>query len=323
MENLKIRDRIVSFIRTLPSPVSVKAYGSSIAFQGEESAKDKKQVDLVVIVDDIKKFYEKNLKENPYMYKLVPRFYFKHASVKQLKSYASICYTTHINYGIDTYKMGVIEKKDVLDDLLNWKTFYIAGRFQKEMYTPISDADIERANEINKKNALTVALVLLDRKNPTIDKLYEVLCSLSYMGDNRKTLKAEDPNKVKKLAKYSKEFFDREYRDKTVLFTVNDDDSLNINYDMVKKSTYFLPLALRGKILSIYDMELSKEEELEKTREVVKDYLTEIIKASSKGQTKKGILTTGPVNSISYALAKLKKGRRKPARDINDKEVQR
>ncbi len=311
MENLKIRDRIIDFIGTLPTPVSVKAYGSSVAFQGSDSEKDKKQVDLVVIVDDIKKFYEENLKENRYMYKLIPRIYFKHAKVDSLKSYASICYTTHINYGIDTYKMGVIEKKDVLDDLLNWKTFYIAGRFQKEMFTPISDAEIEKANAINKKNALTVALVLLDRKNPTIDKLYETLCSLSYMGDNRKTLKAEDPNKVKKIATYSKDFFDREYKDKTDLFTVNDDGSLNIDYDKVKKSTYFLPLALRSKILAIYDEELSEEDELEKTRDEIKNYLTTIIRKSSKGQTKKGILTTGPKNSVSYALAKLKKGRRK------------
>lgn len=50
------------------------------------------------------------------MYKLTPRIYFKLATVKGLKKHASICYTTHIDYGDDTYKMGVIEKEDVIDD---------------------------------------------------------------------------------------------------------------------------------------------------------------------------------------------------------------
>ena len=218
MQNLNIRERILEFIGTLPDTVSVKAYGSSIAYQSGYKENEKKQVDLIVIVDNIKEFYEENLKKNKYMYKFTPKLYFKHASAKGLKKAAGICYTTDINYGIDTYKMGVIEKSDVLDDLKNWKTFYIAGRFQKEMFTAVKDEEIEKANEQNKKNALTIALLLLDKESPTLNDLYEKICSLSYMGDSRKNFKAEDPNKIKKLASGSKEHFDKEYKDKTNLF---------------------------------------------------------------------------------------------------------
>ena len=215
MQELNIRQRIDKFIKTLPETVSVKAYGSSIAYQEGYKANEKKQVDLIVVVDNIKKFYQENLKMNRYMYGLTPRFYFRHAKASTLKKGAGICYTTDIKYGRESYKMGVIEKEDVLEDLLNWKTFYIAGRFQKEMYTAKADKEIEEANTKNKRNALTIALILLEDENPTLLRLYETICSLSYKGDSRKNFKAEDPRKIQKLASGSKDHFDREFTKKT------------------------------------------------------------------------------------------------------------
>lgn len=310
MENLDIRERIGEFVKTLPEVKSVKAYGSSIAYQSGYKENEKKQVDLIVIVDDIKKFYEENLKKNKYMYKFTPKIYFKHAKADSLKKAAGICYTTDINYGIDTYKMGVIEKVDVLDDLLNWKTFYMAGRFQKEMYTAIEDKEIEKANVINKKNALTVALLLVDKEKPTLLDLYETICSLSYKGDSRKSFKAEDPNKIKKLASGSKEHFNKEYRDKTDLFTCDKKEYITINYEEVFKRIKNLPDALKEQIKEAVG-DKDYKDSLPIIRETINKYLETIIKSSSLGQTKKGILTTGPKNSINYALAKLKKGRKK------------
>jgi translocator assembly and maintenance protein 41 len=306
MGELNIRERIDEFVKTLPHVESVKAYGSSIAYQSGYKANEKKQVDLIVVVDNIKKFYQENLKINKYMYNFIPKMYFKKASREKLKSSAGICYTTDIKYGIDIYKMGVIEKEDVLDDLRNWKTYYIAGRFQKEMYTAVADKEIEEANEKNKKNALTVALLLLDKEKATLIDLYETICSLSYKGDSRKNFKAEDPNKIKKLASGSKEFFNKEYRDKTDLFKTDKDELITVDYKKVFKNIELLPDNLRNRIT----VEPSLKN-IQAIRDVINDYLTEIIKSSSSGQTKKGILTTGPKNSVGYALSKLKKGRKK------------
>lgn len=309
-QNLNIRDRIKEFIGTLPKTECVKAYGSSIAYQAGYKENEKKQVDLIVVVEDIKKFYEENLKKNKYMYKFIPRLYFKNSSEDKLRKHAAICYTTNIDYGIDTYKMGVIEKRDVLDDLLNWKTFYIAGRFQKEMFTAKEDKEIEKANETNKENALTTALLLLDKENPKLIDLYEQICSLSYMGDSRKSFKAEDPNKIKKLASGSHDHFDKEYRNKTDLFTVNKDDTISIDYKKVYANIPKLPKDLVTKINEkVGKNKINKS--LKEIREAICEYLVERISSSSSGQTRKGILTTGPVNSITYAVAKLKKGRKK------------
>lgn len=310
MQELNIRQRIDKFIETLPETVSVKAYGSSIGYQEGYKANEKKQVDLIVVVDDIKKFYQENLKMNKYMYGLTPRFYFKHAKSSTLRKAAGICYTTDIKYGIDSYKMGVIEKEDVLDDLLNWKTFYIAGRFQKEMYTAKADKEIEKANEKNKRNALTIALILLEDEKPTLLRLYETICSLSYMGDSRKSFKAEDPRKIQKLASGSKDHFDREFTKKTDMFTVNKDETIVIDYKKVLKEIEELPENLKEKIVDSIDGKVVIEK-LPEIRNAIREYLTNIIKKSSMGQTKKGLLTTGPKRSLSYALAKLKKGRKK------------
>lgn len=302
---MDIKDRIMDFAKTIPDALCVKAYGSSIAYQEGYKENEKKQIDLIVVVDNIKEFYKKNMKDNSYMYNLTPRIYFTIANEKALRKHASICYTTHINYKGDTYKMGVIEKKDVLDDLLNWKTFYIAGRFQKEMFTAILDEDIEKANEINRRNALLVSLLLLDKEKPVLDDLYEVLCSLSYKGDTRKMVKAEDPNKVRKLAKGSKNYFNSVY--KSNLFKILDNEELDIDYKKVYSHIDNLPTILKDEIKKV----LNSENEREKIREVINKYLERIIKSSSLGQTTKGILTTGPVNSFSYAFEKLKKGRKR------------
>ena len=178
------------------------------------------------------------------------------------------------------------------------------------MFTAKKDDQIEKANEINKRNALTIALLLLDKEKPKLIDLYEKICSLSYMGDSRKSFKAEDPNKIKKLASGSKEHFDKEYTSKTDLYTVDKNEFINIDNNKVLKMIDKLPIDLKMKILDeIGDKKLS-ESTLE-IRKAIEEYLTTIIKKSSMGQTKKGILTTGPKNSLGYALAKLKKGRKK------------
>lgn len=305
---MDIRDRIDKFVSTLPDVVACKAYGSSIGYQSGYSKDEKKQVDLIVVVEDIKKFYKDNLKKNSYMYKLTSKLYFNLASRKALRSAAGICYTTHIDYEGDTYKMGVIEKKDVLDDLLNWRTYYIAGRFQKEMYTVISDKEIEKAILVNRNNAVTIASIVLEKENPDIVDFYESLCSLSYLGDSRESLKAEDPHKVRKLAEGSKKYFDEVYlKDSKVIKVEN--KVVKIDYKKVKDNIKLLPDDLKNRLLPFLKGDL--ENNLEPLRKEIKSYLTEVVSSSSKGQTLKGIMTTGIINSINYAFEKLKKGRKK------------
>ena len=179
------------------------------------------------------------------------------------------------------------------------------------MQTIKEDKDIEKANEQNKKNALTVALLLLDKEKPTLMDLYKTICSLSYMGDSRKTFKAEDPRKIEKLASGSKAHFDKEYTAKTKLFTISDDGVLLINEKDLLKEIDNLPKTLHDKIISNVGHEKIDHADLPIIRETIVTYLTEIIKKSSMAQTWKGVKTTGLVKSLKYACAKLGKGMKK------------
>lgn len=310
MKVTNVKTRIDNFISLFPDVVSVIAYGSGVAHQKGEEKNDKKQIDLIVIVDDIKKFYKENLKKNKFMYPALPKVYFKLSSAKRLKKAAGICYTSGINYEGDSFKVGVVEKSSVLEDLLNWKTFYIAGRFHKERHIAKENKEIEDANEINKTNAVITALLLLNKEKPTILDFYEQICSLSYIGDSRKKFKAEDPNKVKNIAVGSKDFFDQIYRDRTDIITVDKKENITIDYDKLFKSISKLPKKLKESIDSKVNGKYTKEN-LDAIREAIIEFLTVVNKKASLGQTVKGIFTTGPTEAISYALRKLKKGRKK------------
>ena len=85
-----IEERIYKFCKTIPNALCIKAYGSSIAYQEGYKKNEKKQIDLIVVVDNIKKFYTENMKVNSYMYNLTPKVYFTVAGEKKLRKYASI-----------------------------------------------------------------------------------------------------------------------------------------------------------------------------------------------------------------------------------------
>ncbi len=318
MENLKVYDNILDFIDRLPRTVSVFGYGSGVFKQEQTSSrrvkktnKEPNQIDLILVVDDLRHFAIQNMKKNKHMYKLTPKLFFHFASESLLKKGAPICYTSNISDKGDVYKIGVVEKEDVIDDLLNWRTFYLAGRFQKEMYAAKGDPDIERANEINKQNALVLGLLLVDYEYPTIDELYENICSLSYMGDVRKNFNAEDPNKIKNIVKGSKDFLNREYRDKTSLFKVDEEGVLDIDYLSLRDEIDCLPQDLSVKLKETMKKNRSQGRYELDVRDTIEEHLSGIIGPSSKAQTLKGIWTTGPVKSLKYAAAKLKKGSQK------------
>ena len=99
---------------------------------------------------------------------------------------------------------------------------------------------------------------------------------------------------------------------KVALLSVGVEDAKG---SMLSKSAFKLlknlPINLYDEIQFSIDVKMTEEEMLNSIRKSISGYLTRIIRQSSHGQTRKGILTTGPQNSISYALEKLKKGRKK------------
>lgn len=91
-------------------------------------------------------------------------------------------------------KYGVISRKKFLEDLLDWKYLYVAGRLHKPVLMLKSYPHIDHAILRNRENAVRTALLLLPSKFTEVD-LYLTIAGLSYLGDPRMGV-GENPKKV-------------------------------------------------------------------------------------------------------------------------------
>ena len=92
------------------------------------------------------------------------------------------------------FKYGVVEKADLLEDLNQWETLYLAGRFHKPMLTLLEDINVAKAQQGNLKSALCTTALLSRQTIPDTD-FYTLLSNLSYLGDMR----VEKGDKIKNM----------------------------------------------------------------------------------------------------------------------------
>ncbi len=308
METTYAKRKIESLVSLFPETDAVFGYGSGAFYQPGYDDKTKKQLDVIIAVDNIVEWNKRNIIDNPTLYPLLSKVFYSRATEERQKNGARICYTSYINAAGETFKIGVIETKDLISDLLNWDTFYLAGRFQKEMLTVKGDKRIEQANKINRYNALTLAFLMLDTKMAnTKEEVYRSICSLSYLGDSRKKLGAEDPEKEKKLLKGSFEFFNSTYLPDE-RWSINQDGTVSVNCVELEKAVSKLPVSFKSAINDAKRENGLSDLTSPLIRETIANHLKKLNSISSKKQTRKGIYTTGVGRSIRYAGAKLMKG---------------
>lgn len=291
---------IKEFVKKMPKVVAVYGYGSGIFKQSSYTMNDKPQIDLIFVVENLKEWHLKNMMINPIDYSFTGKLYFKHASLKRLKGSTGITYLSNINYKNSTYKYGTIEEKDLILYLQNWKSFYLPGRFQKNILAITNSKLIDEANEKNRDSAvLTALLTLPDNNNNKLFDLYVQICSLSYLGDTRMKF-AENPRKVINIVEGGYEDLNKIYG-KNNYVNVNDDASLIVDYQELIKSVDLLPPELANYLnnSNCYDLASIKSKILE--------YFTKLNKKESTEQTIKGIFTNGPIRSTKYAFAKIMK----------------
>lgn len=104
-------------------------------------------------------------------------------------------------------KYGVLNRSNLIADLLDWESLYVAGRLQKpvriiDRSSKEIDPELSMALRMNLKNALHTSFLLLPEKFSE-QKLYETICGLSYTGDFRMHVGGEDKNKVQRIAEGS------------------------------------------------------------------------------------------------------------------------
>mmetsp|Transcript_20861 Transcript_20861/g.29749 ORF Transcript_20861/g.29749 Transcript_20861/m.29749 type:complete len:243 (-) Transcript_20861:1460-2188(-) len=224
-------------------------------------------------------------------------------------------------------KYGVISKEKLLADLLNWQYLYIAGRLHKPtICIGNCDDEILDAQRKNATSALSASLLLQNLRNNeqrqevfSFSQLFFSIARISYTGDFRMTVGAEDQNKVNKLiqspGQYGRwvdmytetlaEFRGRGLLDITK--TQNDQNSfvecnlqdLSVRKELIRQ----LPKSLQKTLDTI------SKDNSELLGPTLATGLTKIVAPSARIQGVKGLLTAGLSKSIKYAAAKFSKGR--------------
>ena len=111
---------------------------------------------------------------------------------------AGVYFNTHVTVNGTLIKYGVVNLDTLCQDLTRWNTLYLAGRLHKPVKILRDHPQVRLANQMNLLSALRVALLLLPEKFSEFE-LYNTIAGISYMGDLRMVLPAEDHSKVRNI----------------------------------------------------------------------------------------------------------------------------
>ncbi|CAI7601028.1 unnamed protein product [Penicillium discolor] len=123
---------------------------------------------------------------------------------------AGVYFHPYITVNGTMIKYGVVNLDTLCRDLTQWDTMYLAGRLQKPVKILRDHPKVRLANQMNLLSALRVALLLLPERFSEFE-LYSTIAGMSYMGDLRMALPAEDPGKVRNIVSGQMAHFRRLY----------------------------------------------------------------------------------------------------------------
>lgn len=123
---------------------------------------------------------------------------------------AGLYFNPYIMVNGTLIKYGVINLDTLCRDLSEWDTLYVAGRLHKPVKILRDHPSVRLANQVNLISAVRTALLLLP-PSFTEQDLYGTIAGISYLGDPRMSLPAENPNKVGNIVKNQLPNFRRLY----------------------------------------------------------------------------------------------------------------
>ncbi|KAJ5901809.1 Phosphatidate cytidylyltransferase [Penicillium taxi] len=123
---------------------------------------------------------------------------------------AGVYFNTHVTVNGTLVKYGVVNLDTLCQDLTQWNTLYLAGRLHKPVKILRDNPKVRLANQMNLLSALRVALLLLPERFSEFE-LYSTIAGISYTGDLRMVLPAEDHGKVRNIVSGQMAHFRRLY----------------------------------------------------------------------------------------------------------------
>jgi translocator assembly and maintenance protein 41 len=339
---------------TFPTDKIVYAfgYGSGVLSQqlaNAEGDAETKVIDLILAVEDTRAFHRENLQVNPSHYAVPAWFGKEHAAdiVTWLQRHAvdnTLFRNPKVYFNVtDRIKYGVVQVEDLSADLTDWKYLYLAGRMHKPVVTIIDrqtpcalDSIQYQQDNHNLPAGLSAALLLQflthhqQQKEHALDpsssvgvtlseaSVYQQIASLSYTGDLRMAVGAEDPLKISKLVESPGQL--QRFRD---LYAASADnlcqagllsiDSQNQTWTWNASSPTaraHLWRALPPNLSRLGDNDSGNQDSKDASSAcfALAAALPAIVAPAARYQSFKGLFTAGASKSFKYAVRKLSKG---------------
>lgn len=289
-----------------PPVIATIGYGSGVIPQYGSDSKDKKEIDIILVVEDLQEWLIQNMIDHPEEFTPSTLRFFKNASLKQLESGAPIVYFSKDSFRGEYIKRGIISKEQFLSSCYERTSSFVPFRLEKVIeLIDCKDEEIYQALIYDHQITLMLSLLMLSKEEHNFQDLVTRICSLSYLGDFRMKIHCEDPNKIRNIVKGQFQYFCEDYEKVNFgYYQKTDANSFDINYKRIEEDIYLFPEEI---------MRLIKSYNLDGTdvilikRELEEYFKTQGQKENFK-QACKGIQTIGVQKSLIYGVRKLKKG---------------
>ncbi|KAJ7366884.1 mitochondrial matrix Mmp37-domain-containing protein [Mycena albidolilacea] len=199
------RALLESIVEQFDAPIRYAfAYGSGVFEQDgypvKESAVDGPMLDFMFAVTHPAHFHSINMQQHPSHYTLHARVLGSDYVTKVQNIGPGVWFNAYIPMAGVTIKYGVTTVDNLCSDLLNWRSLYLAGRMHKPLRIIKDDARVRLTQQVNLTSAVRAALLTLPA-DFSETQLFERIAGISYLGDPRMMLPAENRGKVANIVR--------------------------------------------------------------------------------------------------------------------------
>lgn len=322
--DINYENLLVEIKKTFPEIIFVFAYGSAAYPQKNyDYKKNPPLIDLIFVVKDYNDWHSKNLKKNPSHYSGLSPYLGSNFLTFMQNNFIPVHFNPFINLSEYKIKYGVANASDFISDLINWDNLILPGRMHKPIRILDKNQNIyaEKIKIGIKENlfsALSISLLLNFKPFIKSNDLFETITGISYLGDFRFSVGAEDKNKIKNIVDNQKEeflklylpFIKKSFLKDEVIFNENEDIfQFNANKENKNKLINHIPSSIGHKLSGKNKnyKEMMKSIPILDLNKHIMDTLISINRNYSIRMILYHSLTTSPLKNFTYVLNKFKK----------------
>lgn len=305
----------------LPKPEFAITYWSGAFPQEWYTEKDKPMIDFIFWVENPAIWHYLNIANNADDYSFwVWILWIDFIKFLQSK-WAWIYYNPFVKFNWWEIKYWVISLDEIIQDLNEWTSLYVAGRLHKVVKLLSTTPEVDLAIQNNLEHAFKVALLMLPEVF-TKQQLFETITWISYTWDSRMRF-WENPRKVSNIVSKNPEWFDSLYKPTIKKFTwelicLLNDNKIERNFDPLfnRELIKDLPKNLLWKFNEnrhqhcLFSWQDYRSISNEQIKRILTESIAQIVKSPSLSQTTKWIITAWPIKSIRYWLEKRSKAKK-------------